>query len=337
MRAGYASFVVFLTVPLMLIQPPCCSADREVKEVEKKSFRLEPGGTVKIAADEGYVRLTTWERPEVSVTMTKYGRGRSKREAQRRLDEIDVRLEQRGNRLTIRERGPGDRSFSLFDLFDPDTWSELSGRSAWVDFDLSVPEETDCIIFTDEGDVSVSQIEGEMDVKTDEGEIELRRIRSERLSVTTDEGNILLEHIEPQEPFPSGRLVIDTDEGDVELFDVEVERVEIETDEGDVVADMLRCRRLDFYSDEGTIEADMDILSGGDYRCRTDEGEVILVLPRDASFAVTARSQEGEVRSDFPLEVREVGDGHRVDETVGGGDADLYIYVDEGDIRLREK
>ena len=64
---------------------------------------------------------------------------------------------------------------------------------------------------------------------------------------------------------------------------------------------------------------------------------MVLFLPEDASFALKARCQEGEIRSDFPLEVREVGDGERVDDAVRGGDADLYIFTDEGYIRLRER
>ena len=128
---------------------------------------------------------------------------------------------------------------------------------------------------------------------------------------------------------------IDTDEGEIELIDIQTGRLKIETDEGDVVANMLRCERLDFYSDEGDIEAEMEILQGGDYRCRTDEGEVVLFLPRDAAFDITARSQEGEVRSDFPLDVKEVGDGERADDTVNGGGSDLYLFTEEGDIRLR--
>jgi hypothetical protein len=103
------------------------------------------------------------------------------------------------------------------------------------------------------------------------------------------------------------------------------------------MAEMFRCKRLDFYSDEGSVDADLNILPGGDYRFQTDEGDIVLFLPDDASFTVTARSHEGEIRSDFPLKIREVDDGERVDDVVGDGSADVYLFVDEGIIRIREK
>ncbi|MFQ6091458.1 MAG: DUF4097 family beta strand repeat-containing protein [bacterium] len=337
MRARDLFLVIVLMIPSLLLGPPPSNADREVEAIEEKNFKMDPGGTVKVTANGGYVRITAWDRSEVSIKMAKYARGRSKREAQRRLEEIVVVIEQRGDRLTIRERKPESRSFSIFDLFDPDTWAQLGGRIAWVDFDLTVPRETNCIIITDEGDVTVSHIEGEINIDTDEGETELRRICSDRLSVMTDEGEILLEHIRGQGSSSSSRVKIDTDEGDAELVDVKVDRVEIESDEGDAVADMLRCQRLDFYSDEGTIEADLDILPGGDYRCRTDEGEIVLFLSDEASFTITARSQEGEIRSDFSLEVKGAGEGERADGAVGRGGADLYLFTEEGDIRLRKR
>jgi hypothetical protein len=132
-------------------------------------------------------------------------------------------------------------------------------------------------------------------------------------------------------------LEIGTDESDIDLIDVDMGRVKIESDEGNVNAQNVRCHHLDYYSDEGNIEAILDILADGDYRCRTDEGEIVLYLPDGSSFNISARSEEGTIRSDFPLNVREVADGQRVDDTVGHGGPDLYFFNGTGDIQLRKK
>jgi hypothetical protein len=333
-------YIFFLTVSiplLFLFLSPYSYADHEVKEMEEKAFKMEPGGTINITADEGFVRISSWDRSEVEIQMTKYARGKNRREAGRLLEEIEVDMEQTGSGLIIRELESDDESYSLLDLLDPDTWNRMGGRSTWVNFDVTVPRVINLDITTDEGDITISYIDGEIEIDTDEGNIELHEIRSPEISVITDEGNILLEHIRAPLSASSSRLLVDTDEGDMELMDVEIERLKIESDEGDVTADMLRCERLDFYSDEGSIEADLAILPGGDYRCRTDEGDILLFLPRDASFSITARSQEGEIRSDFPVQVKEIGDGERIDDAVGDGGADVYLFVDEGRIQLREK
>ncbi|UCE18345.1 MAG: DUF4097 family beta strand repeat protein [Gemmatimonadota bacterium] len=337
MSSRYIAFITVSMLLLFLFQSPSSYADREVKETEEKAFKMEPGGTIKITADEGYVRISSWDRSEVEIRLTKYARGKNRREAGRLLEQIEVDMEQTGNRLIIRELETDDESYSLIDLFDPNTWNRMGGRSTWVNFDVTVPRETNLDIITDEGDIIISSADGKVEVDTDEGNIELYEIRSHEISVITDEGDMLLEHIRAPASASSSRLLVDTDEGNTELADVEIERVKIESDEGNVTADMLRCERFDFYSDEGSIEADLAILPGGDYRCRTDEGEIILFLPRDASFSITARSQEGEIRSDFPIEVKEIGDGERIDDVVGDGGADIYLFVDEGRIRLREK
>jgi DUF4097 and DUF4098 domain-containing protein YvlB len=331
--------IFYLTISILslfLLLSSSSYADREVKETEEETFEMEPGGTLKISANEGYIDIRSWDRSEVEIRMTKYARGKNKREAQRLLKDIEVEIERTGNRLIIRERDFGDESYSLFDLFDPDTWNRMSGRGTWIDFELKVPREIDLDIITDEGDIAVSNVEGDFEIDTDEGDIELYEIRSQTISVNSDEGDMLLEHIRSSSS-SSSRLVVDTDEGDMELVDVEMDRVEIESDEGDVMAEMLRCGHLDFYSDEGNIDADLDILPDGDYRCQTDEGDIVLFLPDDASFSITARSHEGEIRSDFPLRVREIDGGERVDDVVGEGGAHIYLFVDEGIIRLREK
>lgn len=337
MRAQYVSFIPIFMLPFFLILSPSSYADREMKEAETQTFQMGPGGMLKITADEGSVRISSWDRSEVEIHMTKYARGKDKREAQRLLEEIEVAVEQSGNRLIIREREFEQNSYSILDLFDPDTWDRMSGHSTWIDFDIKVPRKIDLDIRTDEGDVTISDIEGEIEVETDESDVELYQISSNRVSVTSDEGDMFLENLRALTSSSSSRLVIDTDESDMELVNVDMERVEIDTDEGDVMAERLRCKNLDFYSDEGSIEAGLDILPDGDYRCQTDEGRIVLLLPGDASFSITARSQEGEIRSDFPIRIKEHDDGERVDDTVGDGDATIYLFVDEGMIRLREK
>lgn len=322
---------------LLLIPWAPVHAEREVEELEQKEYQLDRGGTVRISIDDGYVHITTWDRDKALVKMTKHARGDSRGEARNRLAEIDVIVEQHGDRLTIREKHEPSRDYSFFDLLDPDRWDEFGGRVSWVDFDLTIPRKTDLDISTDKGDVAVSDLLGNVDIKTDEGDVELRQIRSDNLFVRTDEGDVILEEIGPGQKSDSSRLEIHTDEGEIELSGIEMGRLRIESDEGDAFIKKIRCNHLDYRSDEGNIELSFEIPPYGDYRCRTDEGEILLFLPGDSSFRITASSQEGRIRSDFPITVREMSEGERADDIVGQGGADLYLFSDEGDIQLRRK
>ncbi len=333
----HTSFLFLCAASLLLLPLAPLRAEREVEEVEEKEFQLARMGTVKISAADGYIHITTWEKDIALVKMTRHARGDSKGEARDRLEEIDILVEQHGDRLSIRERQQDGRSYSLFDLLDPDTWDEFGGRIAWVDFDLTIPRKANLFISTDEGDIAVSDLWGDMDLKTDEGNVELRQIRSDGLFVMTDEGDIILEDIRPEETFDSSRLEIDSDEGEVELYGIEMGRVNIETDEGDVIVKKIRCSHLDYRSDEGNIDFSSDIQPHGDYRCRTGEGEILLFLPGDSSFHITASSQEGRIRSDFPVNVKDMAEGERADDTIGTGGADFYLFAEEGDIQLRKR
>ena len=89
MSARYVSYIIFLTGLLPFLLPLSSLADREAKEEEEKRYSMKSGGTVKIIANEGYVTISTWDRSEVALTMTKYARGKSKREASSSL-KVDV-------------------------------------------------------------------------------------------------------------------------------------------------------------------------------------------------------------------------------------------------------
>ena len=53
------------------------SRQSEVYDKETKSFDMEPGGYVDIQADDGYIRINTWDQDRVEVVMNKRAWGRN--------------------------------------------------------------------------------------------------------------------------------------------------------------------------------------------------------------------------------------------------------------------
>ena len=206
----------------------------EVKRVEEKTFPMSAGGSVSLIADEGSIVVKSWEREEVHLKMTKRAWGRNRREAERLLDAIEVRIQEGRGRLVIREidRRRKDSHFNFFDLFDGDFWREKGWRSGRVDFELTVPKRVQLKLQCDEGDVEVSGTEGKLTIDVDEGDVELEDVVSDRVQVSVDEGDVEMYRVEDR---GQGFWKVDADEGSVFVEDGVVEELDVSTDEGEIV------------------------------------------------------------------------------------------------------
>jgi len=149
----------------------------EVKKTYEKKFPMEAGGQLTVRGDEGFIKVTSWDKPEVHLVWTKRIWIQNGQQAEKLLDLVEVRINQTGNRLNIKVVEPEHyRNFNFWDIFDPDTWGGHNFRSPVVDFELTVPREIDLSLTNDEGDVSVTSIEGDVAIEVDEGDIELSDI-----------------------------------------------------------------------------------------------------------------------------------------------------------------
>ena len=75
-----------------------------------------------------------------------------------------------------------------------------------------------------------------------------------------------------------------------------------------------------------------------DAEFRTVNGSVDLTMPPDLSAEVSIKLLNGDIETDFPVEVHEgryVGSKAR--GTIGGGEHDLRIETVNGSIRLRSR
>ena len=78
----------------------------EVTSKEQKTFKLGAGGYISVIGDEGYINVESWDKDEVELVMNKHAWARSKREAEKLLNKIQVEINQTGNRLEIRPQFP---------------------------------------------------------------------------------------------------------------------------------------------------------------------------------------------------------------------------------------
>ena len=305
----------------------------EVKKVEEKSFKMAPGGHISIEGDEGFIKINSWDKPEVHLVMTKRAWGRSQADAEKNLKKIEVRISEYDDRLDIKLVKERDsKNYSFWDLFDPDTWSE-HGRSPTVDFELTVPKEINLKLINDEGDVTVKSIIGDVEIHVDEGDIAISDLVFNELTLSVDEGDIdgvdLIN--------PDGRLAIEVDEGDVLFEDVRVRRLKVECDEGDISIKDLSCNSCTINTDEGDIELDISLNKNDRYRVYADEGNVSFYLPDAPDVKLDLEAEDGSIRSDFEVRISKKDDRRICRDTIGDGNALIEIYTDEGTIYLRRR
>lgn len=306
----------------------------EARKVEEKTFDFSMGGSISLTADEGSITLKTWDKEKVYLKMTMRAWGRNRREAERLLDELEVRIQEGRNRLIIKVREHDyDDHFNFFDIFDGEFWREHQWRGGIVDFELTVPEKVQLKLRTDEGDVDVSGTEGKLTIDVDEGNVEVADIVSDNVQIGVDEGDISLYNIRGRD---EGFVKIDSDEGAVFIEDAEMGDVDVRTDEGEIDLRNVQTRRFWLTTDEGDIRAAFLPMKNGSYRMESDEGDLEIFVPENVNLQVRLQTYEGRIDSDFDLSIRSRDDGESMEGVIGRNEGMLRAYTDEGDIVIGE-
>ena len=321
-----------LLIALVAINFSTVSFCAEITKKFEKTFKIRTAGQISVKADEGFIKVDSWEKSEVQLVWTKTVRARTKNQAEKLMDLAEVRINYVGNRLYVKVVKPNERrSFSFWDLLDPDTWRS-NYRTPIVDFELTVPQEINLSLSADEGNVDVESIQGDLDIDVDEGDIELRDIEFEDLELSTDEGEIRASNINNAE----GSIAIEVDEGDIFFDDVNSRRLRVECDEGDATFKNLICRFCNISTDEGDIELDIKLKQDDRYQISTDEGNVLFYLPPHPDVRFDLETSDGGIDTDFAVKVKRDDDWEQCRDSLGEGTALLKAYTDEGIIYLKK-
>jgi hypothetical protein len=306
----------------------------EITKTEERTFDFAAGGKIQVIGDAGFIRVESWDKNEVYLRYTKRAWDSSRRSAERRLEDLQVEINDQPGQLSIRQ-APGleEHNFNFFDLFDPDRWG-YSRHASRIDFELKVPRQCQLVLESDEGDIAVRQIEGEVRASSDEGNIDLENLSRGEVSAETDEGEIDCRNLQLEDY----RLQLLSDEGTVRAAEVSARSVWAETDEGDMVWSRLNAGGGKLNTDEGDIELEAARLDEGSWSFTTDEGDVELFIPANADAEISLESSDGSIRSDFTLDrVSDDDNTERRSGRVGEGRARLEIYTDKGNISLRRR
>ena len=194
----------------------------------------------------------------------------------------------------------------------PDQQSEgflhgFSRQHSGANIEVTVPVATSVDLATSNGPVELQGTEGGGAVQTKNGPIRVENFRGD-LNATTK----------------NAPITVKTLSGSAELATVN-SRVSIEDAHG----------RFDARTTNGSIKFQGSIAPGNDNRLSTSNGNIKVALDAEPSLKLTAATVNGRVRCEIPGFVAAVEKRHKLQGTVGEGEAELIAKTVNGSIAIQ--
>jgi len=257
------------------------------------SYQLDSGSRVELTTFNGKIEVQRNDKPGVWLERTVTCRGRTEQEALEGLDLIVPEVLNKEGRLLVRISQPATRKLQF-----------------QVDLVARVPERTDLVLHTSNGNVTMEGIQGDLEVRTTNGTVFASNGGLERVHLQTSNGKILAREL-------AGEVRAQTSNG----------KVEIRGCPG----------KIDARTYNGTVEIDLEGKEvHQDIIAETSNGTVRCVLPGTYSGDVRARTSNGSIHCDFPitLESGKIGK-ERIRGTIGQGGPALQIRTSNGAIYIQ--
>lgn len=278
------------------------SGDREESQVVEKRFTVAGMPRVRVRNVSGDTSVSSGPAGEVFVRARKRVRGWSEDRAKRLLENVEIRLEQRGDEIIIeptlyqQERG-------WLDLF-------RGGRVA-VDIEVTVPREAQIEVTTVSGPLTVTGTRGPLEARSVSGEIDIRDVQ--------------------------GPMRLRTVSGECRCVDY-AGQVEANSVSGELRFERSRIRRPDIVTVSGEIRVDGALVLGtngeAEGRMKTVSGDVELALA-EPSVEIDFHSLSGDIEVDaFNAKVEKLG-RREWHVAVGKGGAHLRVKTVSGDLTVK--
>ena len=139
----------------------------------------------------------------------------------------------------------------------------------------------------------------------------------------------------------SAHVHVKTLNGAVTLTNVSDGHVEITSVSGDVALNTVNGSLVNVNSSSGKIHYDGDFGDGGEYSLTSHSGDIEATAPSYASIDVVARSVQGKVENDFPLQPEHTSfaakAGSAFAGTIGKAASSVKLLSFSGKIHLKKR
>ena len=251
------------------------SDEKEPQKIER-TVAADPGVTVSICVTSGNIAVRGWDKDEVKATSNAAEIELRRKDLIQmgRATKLDVFVVDQGESQRIKDRC---QAYSDLELNVP---RKASVRVQTRDGNISIIDVSMAFAGTQNGDVSVAKISHAVEVASVGGSISVKDSTG-RTSITSISGSIEAINVRPA--------------GSADPF----EAVSVT---GDLMLDRISHALLNARTVTGNVRMAGPLAQQGRYEFKTLSGDVILTLPVNASFHLSAKiAQDGEIVTDFPL------------------------------------
>jgi len=266
-------------------------------ETVEKRFVVEGMPRLRVRNVSGETNIHVGDAGQVQVVARKRVKGGSADRAKRLLENVEVRIEQRGNDIFVEPH-----------LYEQErSWLEMfRGKRFRVDFDITVPRECAVDAQTVSGDMEVQGTRGPMRVESVSGDVSIGDAQ--------------------------GPMRVKSVSGDVEVTDY-VGILEGSAVSGDVSI-RGRVRSCELHTVSGDISVDLDPdPSGRESRLKTISGDVEIGLIA-ASCTCDYHTASGDLECDEPARIIREGRKDRM-VIIGEGAGRLHVKTVSGDLTIK--
>lgn len=263
---------------------------------ERFTFKQTP--RLRVRNVSGETTITAAGAPgEIRVVARKRVSASSEDRAKRLLQNLEVRMEKRGDELVV-EPHLYEQERGWLDLF--------RGKRFRVDFDITVPAECAVDAQTVSGELSVEGVRGPLEIQSVSGDVRLEDVQ--------------------------GPMRLKSVSGDVDCRRY-VGHLEGNTVSGDVTIAATRLRSTQLHTVSGDIQIEGQLDPRKEHRFKTISGDVELALA-EADATIEYRTASGDVECELPARIARHG-RKEYSVIIGAGKGHVTVKTVSGDLTVR--
>lgn len=271
----------------------------------ERTFKTIPGAKLLLVTDIGSIKVTTWNKHEVSMSVTIDGSEENVRAFRLSHTHKGGVIKIRGVRSSRNPVGWGPETTAKFVLRVPTSFNvDLNSTAGPIDI---VGLSGVIRLRSELGNVHIKKSFGNIDVASKSGEVQ----------VYSCQGTVRAENI-------SGTILAKSINGVVNS----------RTMEGEITVDNIR-GGLHLYSVQGDITISLSRQTTT-VIAETAQGDIILKMPKGFACSIEASSQKGDVDTDWNVRFRGTSDPRYLHGMVNGGGPLLRLATHSGDIEISD-
>ena len=157
------------------------------------------------------------------------------------------------------------------------TTQKASGDEARVDYDVTVPADVDVTIHGGSGQITVGKMRSDVLIESESGKVDVGESAN-------------------------GHIHVRSVTGPINVWSINNGHIEITTVSGDVTLKAVNGPHLNVNAGKGNITYDGDFAGSGTYLMMNNSGNIDVTVPGNASISLKARTINGTVENDLPLQ-----------------------------------